>query len=163
MEAVGLAAGIVSLGLDLGTRLHTYVEGVKGAGTLLSALAADVSATASIVRQLADLLSAPSSARLFTPEGTADIESVLRRCRRHRRRAAWRRVGRRRPHACRAHGRGARGADGRAAGAAVVAGEVAVARAEGQGVPGGAEGGQDGFAAELARCRAAEAQDGRRG
>ena len=75
MEAVGLAAGVVSLGLDLSTRLHTYVEGVKGFADRLSAVAAAVSATASIVRQLADLLG------LFTAQGVADIEAVLRRCR----------------------------------------------------------------------------------
>lgn len=82
MEAVGLAAGIVSLGLDLGTRLQTYVEGVKGAGDRLSAIAADVSATASIVRQLADLLTEADSLGLFTDQGVSDIDAILRRCRR---------------------------------------------------------------------------------
>ncbi|KAH8168888.1 hypothetical protein LIA77_11014 [Sarocladium implicatum] len=81
MEAVGLAAGIVTFGLDLGTRLHTYVESVKGAGHRLSALAADVSATASIVRQLGDLLNEATVRDIFTAEGISDIEAVLRRCR----------------------------------------------------------------------------------
>ncbi|KAM0325503.1 hypothetical protein ACHAQA_007490 [Verticillium albo-atrum] len=56
MEVVGLAVGVVGLGLDLSTRLQTYIEGVKDAGDRLSELASDVSATASTVQQLASLL-----------------------------------------------------------------------------------------------------------
>lgn len=92
MEAAGLAVGVVSLGLDLATRLQTYIEAVRDAGDRLSELSADVSATASIVRQIADLLSAhqqkpdyhacsaPSQPPILTARGVSDIEAQLRRC-----------------------------------------------------------------------------------
>jgi len=78
MEAAGLAVGVVSLGLDLATRLQAYIEGVQGAGDHLRDVAGDVSATASIVRQLADLLEADkATAALPLPkQHQSDTRSV---------------------------------------------------------------------------------------
>lgn len=75
MEAAGLAVGVVSLGLDLATRLQAYIEGVQGAAYRLNEITADVSATASIVRQLADLLEADKDA-LPQPQRKVDTPSI---------------------------------------------------------------------------------------
>lgn len=58
MEAVGLAVGVVSLGLELSTKLQTYIEGVKGAKESLTELSVDVSSTASTLKQLANVIEA---------------------------------------------------------------------------------------------------------
>lgn len=107
MEAAGLAVGVVSLGLDLATRLQIYIDGVKGAGDRVSELTANVSATASVVQQLAALVEADAQEKrpknksnlqkcedgtgpeplveeshgsIFTSEGVYQIEALLRRC-----------------------------------------------------------------------------------
>ncbi|KAL2672811.1 hypothetical protein Neosp_013527 [[Neocosmospora] mangrovei] len=93
MEAVGLAVGVVGLGLQLATTLQTYVEGVAGAEDRLRELSFDVASTASTLKQLEDMLDADKAAAetrssdqglnsvtIFTDRGRRDIYSLSRRC-----------------------------------------------------------------------------------
>ncbi|RSM07438.1 hypothetical protein BHE90_015084 [Fusarium euwallaceae] len=93
MEATGLAVGVVGLGLQLATMLQTYVEGVTGAEDRLRELSFDVASTASMLKQLEDMLDADKAAAentstnqasnsvtIFTDQGRHDIYSLSRRC-----------------------------------------------------------------------------------
>lgn len=89
LEVVGAVVGVSSLGLQLASTIQTYVESAMDASYRFSELASEISATASIVRQIYNLLeddkaangAEPGGARaVLSDDGQWKIQSLLRRC-----------------------------------------------------------------------------------